>query len=393
MPRVCGSAVALGRVGLHRLCPGKNVHLPLLCTFLFLLLPALAWAEPPAIRWQPANKSEAAFVEVTGIDSATLAQWREQPPKDWPAIFAVHVGDSRTAILGSYLVSKTGLRFEPRFPFSPGSNYRAVYTPPSGQPVMLQFAVPKPSVAATTVLEHVYPTRSELPENQLKFYLHFSTPMSRGGVYDHIHLIDDKGKEVERPFLELEEELWDPASRRFTLFIQPGRIKRGLKPREDLGPALVEGKKFTLVVDAGWNDAAGNPLKAEFRKTFSVGKPDETQPDPKNWKMQTPVAGSKAALKIHFPKPLDHALLHRMLWVLDDSGKKIAGNIEVKAEETVWLFTPQQIWMAGQYRLVIDTALEDLAGNSIARPFEVDEFHPIEKELKVKTVELSFQVR
>jgi hypothetical protein len=79
--------------------------------------------------------------------------------------------------------------------------------------------------------------------------------MSRGHSYDYIHLLDDTGKEVELPFLELDEELWDPAMKRLTLFIDPGRIKRGVRPLEEVGPSLQEGKRFTLVIDREWKDA------------------------------------------------------------------------------------------------------------------------------------------
>ena len=46
----------------------------------------------------------------------------------------------------------------------------------------------------------------------------------------------------------------------------------------------------------------------------------------------------------------------------------------------------------GDYRLAIDTALEDLAGNSIAKPFEVDIFRPVE-QIKAHVVELKFSIR
>ena len=39
---------------------------------------------------------------------------------------------------------------------------------------------------ASTIVEHVYPSTDQLPENQLKFYLHFSAPMSRGEAYSRI---------------------------------------------------------------------------------------------------------------------------------------------------------------------------------------------------------------
>ena len=86
--------------------------------------------------------------------------------------------------------------------------------------------------------------------------------MSTGDNYRHIHLLDAAGKAVESPFLEIDQELWDPECRRFTLFIDPGRIKRGLKPREDLGPVLEEGKAgFTLVIDRAWADAADQAVE------------------------------------------------------------------------------------------------------------------------------------
>ncbi|HEV3143998.1 MAG TPA: hypothetical protein VGZ47_08960, partial [Gemmataceae bacterium] len=279
-----------------------------------------------------------------------------------------------------------------RFPFTAGLDYRAVYTPRTGAKLELKFTLPKQQAAATTAVDHVYPSSDKLPENQLKFYLHFSASMSRGQAYSHIRLLDENGKRVEQPFLELEDELWDPASRRFTLFIHPGRIKRGLKPREELGPALVQGKRYTLLIDSAWSDAEGNPLQKEFRKEFVVGPPDETQPDPKGWKLEAPGSG-RAPLIVRLPKPLDHALLNRLLWVVDAAGTRSAGRIQISGGETVWSFLPEQPWKIGEYKLVIDTALEDLAGNSIARPFEVDEFHTVQKEVKAKTVELPFVVR
>ncbi len=66
--------------------------------------------------------------------------------------------------------------------------------------------------------------------------------MSRGEAYRRIHLLDADGKPIERAFLELGEELWDPDGKRFTLFIDPGRIKRGLKPRKGRRPRAGAGQ-------------------------------------------------------------------------------------------------------------------------------------------------------
>ena len=216
--------------------------------------------------------------------------------------------------------------------------------------------------------------------------------MSRGEAYRRVHLIEAGGREVEMPFLELGEELWDPAGMRFTLFFDPGRIKRGLKPREEVGPSLVEGMSYTLVVDRDWQDASGRPLKEGFKKSFRAAAPDDTQPDPAKWKLEPPRGGTKDALAVLFEKPLDEAMLHRVLGVIDAGGAAVAGRIEIDREETRWRFFPDVAWRAGRHLLVADTLLEDLAGNSIARPFEVDVVRPVERRIESKTVSLPFVV-
>jgi hypothetical protein len=239
----------------------------------------------------------------------------------------------------------------------------------------------------------VYPTSDRLPENQLKFYLHFSAPMSKGDSYKHIKLLDEKGKTVDVPFLELDQELWDPTGQRLTLFCDPGRIKRGLKPREEDGPVLEEGKSYTLVIQREFEDANGNPLKEAFRKKFKALGPDDQQPDPKTWKIKSPAAGTREPVIVTFPKCMDQALAERLVWVADGKGQKPAGKVTVTEQETVWEFKPEKAWEAGTYQLVADTRLEDLAGNSIAKPFEVDVFHPVQKDVKAETVKVAIEVR
>jgi hypothetical protein len=217
--------------------------------------------------------------------------------------------------------------------------------------------------------------------------------MARGEAYEHVRLLDAKGQTVELPFLELGEELWDPEGRRFTLFFDPGRIKRGLRPREEVGPALEEGKQYTLVVDAAWHDAAGRALAAEARKTFSVGAPDDAPPTPADWKINAPASGQKQPLEVRFPEPLDRALLERMLWVETPEGRPLPGEIVIDQQETRWRFTPREPWRTGRYRLVATKTLEDLAGNSVDRPFEVDELKPVTQTVETEEVRLPFEVK
>jgi hypothetical protein len=347
-------------------------------------------------------------VDVAGLrpGQLKLLGGLRQSAEQWQSLFAVYVAKAhediagRPAMLGSYRVEEGVLRFEPRFPLMPGVSYRAVLhvdrlpgeKGTSNKPVETLLLLPRRQPAVPTTITQVYPSKDALPENQLKFYLHFSAPMSRGEAYERISLLDASGKKVEGAFLELGQELWDPAGKRFTLFIDPGRIKRGLVPREEFGPVLRKGQRYTLVIDRRWLDAEGSTLKETYRKSFRVLAPDETSPDPKTWKVTAPSAGSRTPLVVVSPKSLDHALLHRLLWVTDPSGQKVPGTIEVTHEETHWRFTPASPWTAGRFHLVADTRLEDLAGNSIGQPFEVDEVRRSDREIKSETVQIPFAV-
>jgi hypothetical protein len=360
-----------------------------------------AAAEGPTIRLRPSATAPA--FEVIGLQQSDLqalagVQWA---PDRWSALFGVYVEGQKTppAMLGTWRIQDGVLRFEPRFPLRSGLRYRAVFdaaqlpgNPRSTTPLVAHFALPKSAPAPVTTVDHVFPTTNHLPENVLKFYIHFSAPMSRGDAYRSIHLYDAAGREVALPFLELDEELWDPQAKRFTLFFDPGRIKRGLKPREEAGPALEQGKTYTFVIDRTWSDGKGNPLKESYRKTFNVGPPDDQPPDPKTWKIQSPHAGTSASIVVTFPKPMDHALLSRLLWITDASGRKVPGSARITNHEACWQFTPRKAWSPGTYYLVAGTTLEDLAGNSIGRPFELDVLHPVTQHVDNETIRVPFQV-
>ncbi|MDZ4659456.1 MAG: hypothetical protein SH868_17945 [Bythopirellula sp.] len=235
------------------------------------------------------------------------------------------------------------------------------------------FEVPTVSNGIETKVAKVYPSAEILPNNQLKFYLHFTAPMSRGTSHQHVKLLDEQGIVVDLPFVEIGEELWDKRQQRLTLLLDPGRIKRGLKPHNEVGPPLVAGHSYTLVIDKNWLDAERRPLQAEFRKSFRVEPADRSQPNPAEWNIEIPAPGSMAPLVLLFGESLDHALLTHCLEVNDAAGKTIAGVVTLSDHESHWQFTPKTPWQTGQYRIHIDTRLEDLAGNSIQRSLEVDQ--------------------
>jgi hypothetical protein len=250
----------------------------------------------------------------------------------------------------------------------------------------------RPSTATTTV-SHVYPSAEILPENLLKFYVHFSAPMSRGHIYDHIQLRDDQGKVIALPFLEIDEELWSPNLTRLTLFIDPGRIKRGVRPLEEVGPALESGKRYTLVIDQACVDGAGNPLQKSFQKVFQVGPADRDPPDPARWKIDPPQAATREPLIVTFAEPMDQALAQRVIHVTTPAKIAVEGEVRLEDQERRWTFVPSQQWQRGPFRLVVQMTLEDLAGNNIGKPFDVDLFERVQPRVTNATIALAFEVR
>ncbi len=310
---------------------------------------------------------------------------------EWQGVFAVFVDQAGAEgevppLLGSYDLRGATLLFTPRYPLQPGLAYRAVFHPQQdgsgGGAVSETFAIPKIDSGPRTFVEEVYPTADTVPENLLKLYVHFSAPMSRAEAYGRISLLDAAGEPIELPFLELDQELWDPEGRRLTLLFDPGRVKRDLLPNREVGSPLREGERYTLVVDPGWPDAEGRELREEFRKSFSAGPADHEIPTEKNWQVDAPTAGTRDPLVIRFSEPMDQALLVRVIEITTPTGTRIAGSIEIDQHETRWQFRPDEPWKSGDYLIDAATVLEDLAGNTLVRPFEVDVFEKVEDRVE-----------
>ncbi|MEM7475864.1 MAG: hypothetical protein AAF483_12805 [Planctomycetota bacterium] len=281
--------------------------------------------------------------------------------------------DKPLPMFGSYTVSKQGLVFVPRFPLDAKLKYRvhfsdsfeSLYKGPD-----LLFSLAETNVTPSAKVSATYPSADLLPENLLKFYIHFTEPMKRGEAYENIRLYEGE-QLVEDAFLELGEELWDVDQQRFTLFIHPGRIKQGVKPNQDKGPAIQNGKQYTLKVDSKWSSAKGLPMKEAFSRTFRVDKADYEQPNVQQWKVDTPKAGTKDSIVLHMSEPMDHAMLQRVIQVCNKKGEAIAGRIQLAKQESEWTFHPDLPWPKGTFRIIVAANLEDRSGNSIARPFEV----------------------
>lgn len=365
---------------------------------------ALLWAArsaglaEPAIHWHADVTPPR--IEVAGLPAEMLRGFERSVPSPakWPLILAVFAEQAGTQgmppIAGAWSVAGERLRFEPRFPLVRGVRYRAEFRAPEVPVVVSYFELPADTVAPSTEVVRIFPTADVLPENQLKFYVQFSAPMSRGGIYDHVKIRDASGQVIDLPFLELDEELWDQPMMRLTLLIDPGRIKRGVKPLEDIGPVFEAGKRYSLTVAATFRDAANRPLRTEHRKDFRIGAADRTPPDPARWRIRAPAAGGREPVVVEFDEPLDQALALRLIRIADGAGGPVKGQPGLTSEEKRWTFTPAQPWPRGPHRLVVQTTIEDLAGNNIGKPFDVDlaEGGP-PRRIEREDVTVAFEVR
>src|SRR6266705_1729166 len=212
------------------------------------------------------EQSEPASLSVKGLDQRQLDCFAQLTSEQRQAVLRIWVADAppdSPSVLGEVTRRGSELIFTPRYPFQPGLKYRAKFDASAlskeQEPTIGEFTMAAPSKQSMARVVAIYPSSNDLPENLLKFYIHFSAPMSRGEAYERISLLDENGKPVARPFLELTEELWNPQMTRFTLFFEPGRIKQGLVPREELGLSLTVGHSYTLVIDGAWRDGENLP--------------------------------------------------------------------------------------------------------------------------------------
>lgn len=310
------------------------------------------------------------------------------PVNGWPSVFAVYAGAGDVPpLLGTYAVESGALLFHPQFPIAAGVHYRAVFHPPGVPAIERAFDGPAKDTRRLTRVERVYPSADVLPSNLLRFYIFFSAPMSQGDAGRRMRLLDDAGKPLTGIFLP-GEELWDPQFQRLTMTLDPGRIKRGLTSNQAMGAPIAEGHRYTLVIDSDWPDARNVAMIEGFRKPFRGGPVQRSKPDPKQWHITPPRAGTTAPLTVDFPVPMNYVLLQRMLRLPD-----VEGRPSVDRQETRWLYTPGKPWTPGDYRLIVDTALEDLAGNSIALAFDIDVFEQVHERIATSTITLPFTVR
>ena len=264
-------------------------------------------------------------------------------------------------------------------------------------------------LAADPLPLRIEPAIPAVPANHLKFYLHFDQPMARGRVFPLLRLVEidehgDEVAEVPEPFREV--ELWDETFTRLTLWFHPGRQKPGVNLNVEIGPILEMGKRYRLEVDGRWKTEQGSPLGKTVHHEFEALAPDDRSPTPSNWHLHFPwksdspngggvrlPPGSVVLVTREHLDPVSAAAAisvrkdQRSFPVKVTAGTGWTSQIALDPTHLHLVIIPETSatsgdsaspgWTPGDYEILLDPRLEDLAGNSLARPFNLDlEAHP-----------------
>lgn len=297
-----------------------------------------------------------------------------------------HLEAEKTAIIGEIVSEGNTYVFTPIIPFSNGKTYTVNY---KREPITNFKIKPKSSLDKPELLA-IYPSVDTVPENLLKMYFEFSQPMQEvGNALDYITIFDKIENHEVDAFLVLENELWNKEYTILTLWLDPGRIKKGLIPNKEKGLPLVKGHEYDIIVSQNFRDHNGLSLKETFKKEIVVKTSDTIKPEIEQWRIEIP-KHKKDYLTIHFSEPLDAQLIKDVFFVTKNNSI-ISGNFILGHNEKHVQFMSDKDWGKGNYTISVESRIEDIAGNNLNRLF--DEDLTIKKALDTtKTKNIHFKI-
>lgn len=341
---------------------------------------------------QTARVSEGGLIVPSQVTQAVELNFSEgyldSEGIDYSELLKVYVGNGtdccadKSPIAGRYEADNGTVRFIPQFSFVEGQEYVIRVQQQSEDRgtfhELTPFKIQGNAPVVKSEVTAIYPSGDILPENVLRFYIHFSTPMKPHVSFDYIKLVDASGNVDDAAFMKFKQELWSEDRKRLTVLMDPGRIKRNVATNLSLGAALHKGESYQLVVEEGWPTANGTDTLAGFSKPFSVSDALRELPTSENWEITAPAIRTKDALEIKFDRPFDHQLLYKDIRVFSATGEEIEGESLTGNHETEWYFLPNEAWATEQISIVVDSELEDVAGNNFRDLLD----HSIETETK-----------
>jgi hypothetical protein len=306
--------------------------------------------------------------------------WKEVFP-----VFASEFGE-RNPMDGTYEVHADAVSFTPSYPFATLVSYGCVFHwdqlvknrnelfLPEVDAGRLELAFTIDRVSSNfsePEVTAVYPSGALIPENLLKFHIAFTSPMTKGEAYTRVKLLDSSGKVIDKPFLVVDQEFWDDSLKMLTILLDPGRVKRGLRPNREMGAPLLQGESYKLVIESGWKNVDGRVTENKFIREFTCTAADRMAPKVSDWSISVP-ASPATPLVIQLHEQFNRVLLADAIRVKSPKGEDVPGKIHLLADESVIAFEPLEHWKEGTYEVQVNPLLEDLAGNNLRRIFDKD---------------------
>lgn len=295
--------------------------------------------------------------------------------------------DKKQPIFGDFTKKNDTLVFTPVIPLSSNTSYQIK----RNGIVISEFFVETSILKNNPKILDIYPKIDTVPENLLKMYIIFSKPMQQvKDAKEFISVYDlTKNKEIDI-FLDLETELWNNNNTELTLWLDPGRIKKGLIPNEKQGKPIEQGKKYLIKIDRNWFDTNENSLDKDYQKEIFVTQKDIIKPSKKQLQIFTPEFNTKNNLKIESSEELDMMLIEDNFSIYMNN-TLISGAFSFDKKAKIVYFKPNNKWTKGNYKLIIKSQQEDLAGNNFNRLFDrdikKDNINPLQK------IELEFSIQ
>ncbi|WP_430966873.1 Ig-like domain-containing protein [Spongiimicrobium sp. 2-473A-2-J] len=278
----------------------------------------------------------------------------------------IYVANGKQAVLGQFSIKEGACTFVPAVPFAEGQGYQIR----QGSTTIGEFQIGRTKTERPKLLA-IYPSADTVPENLLKIYLHFSEPMQEvGNALDFVSVTHREENREVPVFLELQSELWNADHNRLTLWLDPGRIKTNLIPNQERGLPLRKGNNYTISISKNWKDAHGMELGETGIKTFYVAHRDGERPLPEHWTIHVPKPGSLEPLILDFNEAMDATLATETFQVHRSGENEIRGTYTLMNEERSLLFLPKEPWSKGSYTVIVESRLEDLAGNNLNHLFD-----------------------
>ena len=124
-----------------------------------------------------------------------------------------------------------------------------------------------------------------------------------------------RGRDVPDVVVPLDTDLWNAERTRYTVILDPGRVKREILPNRADGARHSTADRS----HARRPGLAGRTRSAADQRSsaggFSSDRPRSTRSAPRSGRSLPPAVGSRDPVTVTFPKPLDFGLLQRSLSV------------------------------------------------------------------------------